>query len=72
MPNADTYRNPLGEGPDAWVASVRALENALDGGYGQVAAFVMEVVQGPNGHVVFPPSYYAAVQRACRAAGRAC
>ena len=69
VPNADAYRNPLGEGPDAWQASVRALENALDGGYGQVAAFVMEVVQGPNGHVVFPPGYYEAVQRACRARG---
>ncbi len=69
VPNADAYRNPLGDGPDAWRASVRALENAMDGGYGQVAAFVMEVVQGPNGHVVFPPGYYEAVQRACRARG---
>ena len=42
VPNADTYRNPLGDGPDAWRASVRALENALDGGYRQVAALVME------------------------------
>ena len=64
VPNADTYRNPLGEG--AWEASVRALESALDGGYGQVAAFVMEIVQGPNGHVLFPPGYYEAVQRVCR------
>jgi 4-aminobutyrate aminotransferase-like enzyme len=69
VPNADTYRNPLAEGPDAWQASARALENAMDGGYGQVAAFVMEVVQGPNGHVIFPPGYYQAVQRACRARG---
>jgi 4-aminobutyrate aminotransferase-like enzyme len=69
VPNADTYRNPLGDGPDAWRASLRALENALDGGYGQAAAFVMEVVQGPNGHVVFPPPYYEEVQRACRERG---
>jgi 4-aminobutyrate aminotransferase-like enzyme len=69
VPNADSYRNPLGEGPDAWQASARALENAMDGGYGRVAAFVMEVVQGPNGHVVFPPGYYEAVQRACRERG---
>ena len=69
VPNADTYRNPLGEGPDAWWASARALETAMDGGYGQVAALVMEVVQGPNGHVVFPPGYYQAVQRACRERG---
>ena len=67
VPNADTYRNPLGEG--AWEASARALSSALDGGYGQVAAFVMEIVQGPNGHVLFPPGYYDAVQRACRERG---
>ena len=65
--NADTYRNPLGDG--AWEASVGALENALDGGYGRVAAFVLEVVQGPNGHVMFPRGYYDAVQRACRDRG---
>ena len=69
VPNADTYRNPLGDGPDAWQASVRALENALDGGYRQVAALIMEVVQGPGGHVVFPPGYYREVQRACRERG---
>jgi 4-aminobutyrate aminotransferase-like enzyme len=69
VPNADTYRNPLGDGPDAWRASARALENAIDGGYRQVAAFVMELVQGPNGHVVFPPEYYAEVQRICRERG---
>ncbi|HEY6594230.1 MAG TPA: aspartate aminotransferase family protein [Asanoa sp.] len=69
VPNADTYRNPLGDGPDAWQASVGALENALDGGYQQVAALVMEVVQGPGGHVVFPPGYYREVQRACRERG---
>ena len=69
VPNADTYRNPLGAGADAWRASVRALENAMDGGYGQVAALIMEVVQGPNGHVLFPPSYYTEVLRACRERG---
>jgi 2,2-dialkylglycine decarboxylase (pyruvate) len=69
VPNADAYRNPLGEGPDAWRASLGALENAMDGGYRQVAAFVMEVVQGPGGHVLFPPGYYQAVQRACHARG---
>jgi 4-aminobutyrate aminotransferase/(S)-3-amino-2-methylpropionate transaminase len=69
VPNADTYRNPLGDGPDAWRASVGALENALDGGYQQVAALVMEVVQGPGGHVVFPAGYYREVQRACRERG---
>ena len=46
VPNADTYRNPLGDGPDAWQASVRALENALDGGYRQVAALVRFAARG--------------------------
>ena len=69
VPNADSYRNPLGDGPEAWRASLGALENALDGGYQQVAALVMEVVQGPNGHVVFPRPYYDGVQRACRERG---
>lgn len=69
VPNADTYRNPLGDGPEAWRASVGALRNAIDGGYGRVAAFVMEVVQGPNGHVVFPPGYYREVQQVCRERG---
>jgi 4-aminobutyrate aminotransferase-like enzyme len=66
VPNADSYRNPLGDGPEAWRASLRALENAMDGGYGQVAALVMEVVQGPGGHVVFPREYFAGVREACR------
>jgi 4-aminobutyrate aminotransferase len=68
VPSADPYRPPLGrEGPDLWRSAVRALETALDGeGYLQVAALLMEVVQGPNGHVVFPREYYQEVQRACR------
>ena len=57
------------ESYDRIVSSLKALENALDGGYGQAAAFVMEVVQGPNGHVVFPQPYYEEVQRACRERG---
>lgn len=69
VPNADPYRPPLGpEG--GWEASARALETAIDlESYGQVAALVMEVVQGPSGHVVFPAEYYAEVQRICRERG---
>ncbi len=70
VPSADPYRPPLGsEHPDNWRASVHALENALDASSGQVAAFLMEVVQGPNGHVVFPSDYYHQVQRICRERG---
>jgi len=67
IPSADAYRPPLGEGPDSWKAAVRALETDLDGASsGQVAAFLMEIVQGPNGHTVFPAEYYRAIQEVCR------
>jgi 4-aminobutyrate aminotransferase-like enzyme len=72
VPSADAYRPPLAGGEEgahgrAWRASVAALESALDwGSSGQVAALVMEVVQGPYGHAVFPPEYYREVQRVCR------
>ena len=70
VPSADTYRSPLGEGPDSWKAAVQALEADLDSGSsGQVAAFLMEIVQGPNGHTLFPAEYYGAVQRVCRERG---
>ena len=70
IPSADAYRPPLGEGPENWKAAVHALEADLDGASsGQVAAFLMEVVQGPNGHTVFPAEYYRGVQRVCRERG---
>jgi 2,2-dialkylglycine decarboxylase (pyruvate) len=70
IPSADAYRPPLGDAPDAWQAPVNALEADLDGASsGQVAAFLMEIVQGPNGHTLFPAEYYRAVQRVCRERG---
>ena len=71
IPSADSYRPPLGpEHPDGWKAAVHALESDLNGaGFGQVAALLIEVVQGPNGHVVFPPEYYREIQRVCRERG---
>jgi 4-aminobutyrate aminotransferase-like enzyme len=70
IPSADTYRPPLGEGPESWRAAVHALEADLDGASsGQVAAFLMEIVQGPNGHTLFPAEYYRGVQRICRERG---
>jgi 2,2-dialkylglycine decarboxylase (pyruvate) len=70
IPSADAYRPPLGEGPESWRAAVHALEADLDGASsGQVAAFLFEVVQGPNGHTVFPAEYYHGIQRVCRERG---
>jgi 4-aminobutyrate aminotransferase-like enzyme len=48
-------------------AAVNALESSLNSaGFNQPAALLMELVQGPNGHVVFPLEYYGEVQRICR------
>jgi 4-aminobutyrate aminotransferase-like enzyme len=70
IPSADLYRPPLGEGPDNWRAAVHAVEADLKGGSSeQVAALLIEVVQGPNGHTVFPAEYFAGIQRVCRAYG---
>jgi 4-aminobutyrate aminotransferase-like enzyme len=71
IPSADSYRPPLGsEHPDGWKAAVHALESDLDGASSnQVAALLMEVIQGPNGHTVFPVEYFAEIQRVCRQRG---
>jgi 4-aminobutyrate aminotransferase-like enzyme len=70
IPSADAYRPPLGEGSEACQAAVHALAADLDGASsGQVAALVMEIVQGPNGHVVFPAEYYRGIQQICRERG---
>jgi 4-aminobutyrate aminotransferase / (S)-3-amino-2-methylpropionate transaminase / 5-aminovalerate transaminase len=70
VPPADAYRPLLGEGPDSCSAAIHALEADLDTASScQVAALLMEVVQGPNGHSVFEPEYYAGVQRVCRERG---
>lgn len=55
---------------EAAAAAVLALEAGIDrGGWDQVAAFVLEVCQGPNGHVMFPQAYYREAQRVCRERG---
>jgi 4-aminobutyrate aminotransferase-like enzyme len=70
IPSADAYRPPLGDGPENWRAAVHALEADLDGASsGQVAALLIEIVQGPNGHTVFPAEYYRGIQRVCRERG---
>jgi len=70
VPSADAYRPLLGEGPDACKAAIHALEADLDTASScQVAALIIEVVQGPNGHSVFEPEYYAGIQRVCRERG---
>jgi 4-aminobutyrate aminotransferase-like enzyme len=70
VPSGDAYRPLLGESPDSCAAAVHALEADLDTASScQVAALIMEVVQGPNGHSVFESDYYAGVQHVCRKRG---
>lgn len=70
VPSGDAYRPLLGDGLDSWKAAARALEADLIGcSSGHVAALVMELVQGPNGHSVFPREYYREVQRICKEHG---
>jgi 4-aminobutyrate aminotransferase-like enzyme len=70
IPSADSYRPPLGEGPEGCQAAIRALEADLNGACsGQVAALLIEIVQGPNGHAVFPAEYYRGIQKVCRERG---
>jgi 2,2-dialkylglycine decarboxylase (pyruvate) len=62
-PNADPYRPTVGEGDD-WRPAARALEAVIDSGtYNRVAAVLLELVQGPGGHVEFPRAYVQEVRR---------
>lgn len=67
-PNADCYRCPLGlTYPECELASLKALEATItEAGMNQVAALVIEPVQGPGGHIEFPPDWYSGVQEMCR------
>jgi 2,2-dialkylglycine decarboxylase (pyruvate) len=70
VPSGDTYRPTIGSGTEAWRSAVQALENSLDfAGSNQAAALLIEIVQGPNGHSVFPAEYYQAIQRVCKERG---
>jgi 4-aminobutyrate aminotransferase-like enzyme len=70
IPSADAYRPLLGPGPDSCKAAIHALEADLDGASsGQVAALLIEIVQGPNGHSLFPAEYYQGLQSICRQRG---
>lgn len=68
-PNADPYRSALGA-PDDWRPAARALEAAIDSGtYNRVAAVILELCQGPGGHVQFPREYVQEVRRITESRG---
>jgi 4-aminobutyrate aminotransferase / (S)-3-amino-2-methylpropionate transaminase / 5-aminovalerate transaminase len=65
----DPYRPSLGE-PGDWRPAARSLEATLDfGTFNDVAAVVLELVQGPNGHVALPKEYVTEVRRVCTERG---
>jgi 4-aminobutyrate aminotransferase-like enzyme len=69
VPSADPYRPTVGEGDD-WRPAARALEAAIASGtYNNVAAVILELVQGPGGHVAFPREYVQEVRRITEARG---
>ncbi len=67
IPNAYCYRCPYGlEYPGCGLQCAAELENAIKyGSSGSVAAFIMEPVQGPGGHIEFPDEYYREIRRIC-------
>ena len=67
IPNAYCYRCPYGlEHPGCGLQCAAELENAIKfASSGSVAAFIMEPVQGPGGHIEFPDEYYPEVRRIC-------
>jgi 2,2-dialkylglycine decarboxylase (pyruvate) len=68
-PAADPYRPSVGEGDD-WRPAARGLEAAIDAGtYNRVAAVILELCQGPGGHVEFPRDYVREVRRITESRG---
>lgn len=67
-PVAECYRRPSGLTESEWgIVAAEALEATItQGGMNQVAALIIEPVQGPGGHIVFPASWFEAVQSICR------
>jgi 4-aminobutyrate aminotransferase-like enzyme len=65
VPLPHPYRPVVGT-PGDWRPAVQALEATLDHGtYHNVAALILELVQGPGGHVELPADYVAEVRRIC-------
>jgi 2,2-dialkylglycine decarboxylase (pyruvate) len=68
-PAADPYRPSVGAGDD-WRPAARGLEAAIDSGtYNRVAAVILELCQGPGGHVEFPRGYVQEVRRITESRG---
>lgn len=67
VPHPHEFQRALNLSQDeAVAAALSALRAALTGGsYNQVAALVVEISQGPNGHITAPASYFQGAQEIC-------
>ena len=68
VPNPYCYRCPFGAHVESCgLECAGALKATLDHGTSdQVAAIILEPVQGPGGHIVFPQQYFDEVQKICK------
>jgi putrescine---pyruvate transaminase len=72
IPSHYSYRNPVGDAPDAIIASsLQALHAKIEelGGPERVAAFYAEPIQGSGGVIVPPKGWMKAMFDACAAMG---
>ena len=66
-PDADAYRSPFGEGPEATAANLRYLDYLIEqeGGNNKVAAMLVEAVVGSNGIIPPPEGYLQGLRALC-------
>ncbi len=70
VPYANPYRNVFGPGTDCAVESVRFLRESIEHGTNrEIAAIIVEPVQGRGGNVVPPAGFLAEVQKVAREIG---
>ncbi len=70
VPYANPYRNVFGPDSDCASESVRFLRESIEHGTNrEIAAIILEPVQGRGGNIVPPPGFLAAVQRVARDLG---
>ena len=67
IPNPYCYRCHFGlEYPDCDLQCAKALDSAIKfASSDNVAAFLLEVVQGPGGHIEFPKEYFSEIKDIC-------
>ena len=66
VPYPDPYRSPFGDDPDqVCAATLRLVEQALDGAADEIGAILVEPIQGRGGDVVPPDGFLPGLCRIC-------